>query len=63
MIKSSSVKQNALVAIEKDEIFEFLTGRKGYDLPATDVQVNVPTGWAIITPSGIYGIFSDGLQM
>jgi hypothetical protein len=59
MIQFKNIKENALIAYERDEFFEFLTGRNGYELKVMDAPVDVPTDWTRIIPFGIYAIYEE----
>lgn len=54
-----NIKENAKRAFESDELFEFLTGRNGYDCPVIDVSIDVPTDWTRIIPFGIYALYEE----
>ena len=59
MITFGQIKKTAREAYMKNELFEFITGRNGYDLPVIDVPINVPTDWTRIIANGIYEIYED----
>lgn len=59
MIEFNNIKENAKKAFESGKLFEFLTGRNGYDLPVLDAQVDVPTDWTRIIPHGIYALYEE----
>lgn len=59
MIEFKDIKENAEHAYNNNEIFEFIMGRKGYQLRVVDVPVDVPTDWTRIIPNGIYAIYQD----
>ena len=54
-----NIKENAKRAFESGELFEFLTGRNGYDCPVIDVSIDVPTDWTRIIPFGIYALYEE----
>jgi hypothetical protein len=59
MIQFKEIGSKAEEAFRKDEIFEFLTGRNGYELRVIDAPVNVPTDWPRIINNGIYALYSE----
>jgi hypothetical protein len=59
MIQFKNIKENAKKAYENGEIFEFITGRNGYELRVIDVPVDVPTDWTRIIPNGIYALYEE----
>ena len=59
MIEFKNIKENAMKAYEKGEIFEFLLGYNGYNLRVIDVPVDVPTDWTRIIPYGIYAMYEE----
>jgi len=59
MLVFSQIKEAARKAYLNGELYEFLTGRNGYDLPVADAPVNVPTDWTRIIPNGIYEIYRE----
>ena len=48
----------AQIAYEKNEFYEFITGRNGYSVPVIDAQVDVPTDWTRTIP-GIYDLYNE----
>ena len=59
MIEYNDIKENTKRAFESGKLFEFLTGRNGYDDPVLDTQVGVPTDWTRIIPNGIYALYEE----
>lgn len=59
MIQFKEIKYKAKEAYDKNEIFEFLTGRNGYELKCIDAPVNAPTDWPKIINNGIYAIYIE----
>lgn len=57
MIAFNTIFESAKKAYCNNEMFEFLTGRKGYNLPVVDAQVDVPTDWTRIIPFGVYALY------
>lgn len=63
MIEFKNIKENAEQALLKDELFEYLTGRKGYDIRVADVPTDVPTDWTRVIPYGIYALYEETKDM
>lgn len=63
MIEFKNIKESAREAYKKDEFFEFLTGRNGYELRVVDVPVDVPTDWTRAIPLGIYALYEESMDI
>ncbi len=59
MIQFKQIPEKAREAYENGELYEFLTGQKGYNYPCPDAQVNVMTDWTRIIPNGIYPLYEE----
>lgn len=59
MIQFKDIENAARDAYNNKELFEFLTGRKGYDLRVIDAPVDVPTDWPRVIKNGIYEIYKE----
>ena len=54
MIPFEKVYDATEKAFNNDEIYELLTGKKGYDVPLLGVSIDIPTDWGAIVEDGIY---------
>ncbi len=57
MISFNEIAPTAEKAYKNGELYEFLTGKNGYNYPCPDAQVDVPTDWTRIIPHGIYVLY------
>lgn len=59
MIKFEEVYNIAKQAFLCNEMYDFLSGKNGYDLPVLDSSTNIPTDWTVIIPNGIYVLYKN----
>ncbi len=59
MLRFEDIKPAAEQAFNKNELFEFLTGKNGYELMVMDATIKVPTDWTRIIPYGIYALYME----
>lgn len=59
MIRFEDVYQNARKAFLNKELYEFISGGKGYDCPVLDAPTCIPTDWTVIIPNGIFALYKE----
>lgn len=59
MIPFEKVYDATEKAFNNDEIYELLTGKKGYDVPLLGVSIDIPTDWGAIVEDGIYQLYQN----
>ena len=62
MIRFEDIYDNAGKAFRNKEMFEFISGRNGYDCPVLDTPTSVPTDWTAIIPNGIYRLYQTEIS-